>query len=100
MRQADRTDVEARRAAEKEASDWLKEQEAEFNRRYERELMNPREALSLGSISEIVPTNVVLPTPKPPAMTILADFGPLPPGLGAAGASVLVTDITSSGSCC
>jgi acetyl-CoA carboxylase carboxyltransferase component len=45
---------EARRAAAKEATDWLKAQEAEFNRRYEKELMNPREALSLGSISEIV----------------------------------------------
>jgi acetyl-CoA carboxylase carboxyltransferase component len=44
----------AKRDAEKEANEWLKAQEAEFNRRYERELMNPREALSLGSISEIV----------------------------------------------
>ena len=33
--------------------------EAELNQRYERELMNPREALSLGSISEIVmPTDL------------------------------------------
>jgi acetyl-CoA carboxylase carboxyltransferase component len=40
--------------AEKEAADWLRAQEAEFNRRYEKELMNPREALSLGSISEMV----------------------------------------------
>jgi len=38
---------------------WVKEQEAAFNARYERELMNPKEALSLGSISEIVmPTDV------------------------------------------
>ena len=36
------------------AEEWLKAQEAESNQRYERELMNPREALSLGSISEIV----------------------------------------------
>jgi acetyl-CoA carboxylase carboxyltransferase component len=44
---------------EKEASDWLKAEEAKFNQRYERELMNPREALSLGSISEIVmPTDL------------------------------------------
>ena len=42
-----------------EVADWLKAQEAEFNQRYERELMNPREALSLGSISEIVmPTDL------------------------------------------
>jgi acetyl-CoA carboxylase carboxyltransferase component len=44
----------ARKEAQREASDWLKAEEGEFNRRYERELMNPREALSLGSISEIV----------------------------------------------
>jgi acetyl-CoA carboxylase carboxyltransferase component len=38
---------------------WMKEQEAAFSARYERELMNPKEALSLGSISEIVmPTDV------------------------------------------
>ena len=38
---------------------WVKAQEAAFNARYEKELMNPREALSLGSISEIVmPTEV------------------------------------------
>ena len=41
--------------AEAEVSEWVKTQEAEFNARYERELMNPKEALSLGSISEIVP---------------------------------------------
>lgn len=45
--------------AEAEAAAWLKEQEAVFNARYEKELMNPKEALSLGSISEIVmPTDV------------------------------------------
>jgi acetyl-CoA carboxylase carboxyltransferase component len=49
----------ARKDAEKEAAEWLRAQEAEFNQRYERELMNPREALSLGSISEIVmPTDL------------------------------------------
>lgn len=36
------------------AADWLKEQEALLSQRYEAELMNPREALSLGSISQIV----------------------------------------------
>jgi acetyl-CoA carboxylase carboxyltransferase component len=40
--------------ARQQAEDWLREQEAAFNARYEKELMNPREALSLGSISEIV----------------------------------------------
>ncbi len=40
--------------AREQAEDWLREQEAAFNARYEKELMNPREALSLGSISEIV----------------------------------------------
>jgi acetyl-CoA carboxylase carboxyltransferase component len=44
---------------EKEAADWLKAEEAKFNQQYERQLMNPREALSLGSISEIVmPTDL------------------------------------------
>ncbi|KPK11121.1 MAG: acetyl-CoA carboxylase carboxyltransferase subunit [Myxococcales bacterium SG8_38] len=45
--------------AEAEVAAWVKEQEAAFNIRYEKELMNPKEALSLGSISEIVmPTDV------------------------------------------
>ncbi len=46
----EREDPGGKRAAQ----DWLKAQEAEMNGRYERELMNPREALSLGSISEII----------------------------------------------
>jgi acetyl-CoA carboxylase carboxyltransferase component len=50
---------DAKRDAEKEVAEWLRAKEAEFNQRYERELMNPREALSLGSISEIVmPTDL------------------------------------------
>ena len=40
--------------AKKEAAQWLKEEEGKLGARYERELMNPKEALSLGSISEIV----------------------------------------------
>lgn len=45
--------------AEREAAEWVKSEEAKLNQRYERELMNPREALSLGSISEIVmPTDL------------------------------------------
>ena len=47
-------DEASRASAEREVGDWLKAKEAEFNQRYERELMNPKEALSLGSISEIV----------------------------------------------
>ena len=46
-----KADVET---AKREVAEWLRAKEAEFNQRYERELMNPREALSLGSISEIV----------------------------------------------
>jgi acetyl-CoA carboxylase carboxyltransferase component len=47
---------EARAAAEakEEAAAWLRSREAELAARYEREIMNPREALSLGSISRIV----------------------------------------------
>jgi len=45
--------------AEKDAADWLKAEEALLNSRYERELMNPKEALSLGSISSLVmPTDL------------------------------------------
>ncbi|MHB1398012.1 MAG: acyl-CoA carboxylase subunit beta [Trichloromonadaceae bacterium] len=50
---------EAKKDAEREAADWLKAREAELNQRYEKELMNPKEALSLGSISSIVmPTDL------------------------------------------
>nr|WP_304441140.1 carboxyl transferase domain-containing protein [Geobacter sp. DSM 9736] len=50
---------EAKRDAEKEAADWLKAQEAALNQRYEKELMNPKEGLALGSISSIVmPTDL------------------------------------------
>jgi len=50
---ASKADAEADMAA------WAKEQDAAFGAQYERELMNPKEALSLGSISEIVmPTDV------------------------------------------
>ncbi len=49
--------LEAKNRAAKSDSDaanWLKEQETLLSQRYEAELMNPREALSLGSISQIV----------------------------------------------
>jgi acetyl-CoA carboxylase carboxyltransferase component len=46
-------------ASEAEVAEWTRAEEAKLNQRYERELMNPREALSLGSISEIVmPTDL------------------------------------------
>ena len=45
--------------AEKEGADWLRAEEALLNTRYEKELMNPKEALSLGSISSLVmPTDL------------------------------------------
>ncbi len=50
---------DAKKDAEREAADWLKTQEAELNLRYEKELMNPKEGLALGSISSIVmPTDL------------------------------------------
>jgi acetyl-CoA carboxylase carboxyltransferase component len=50
---------DAKVEAEKETADWLKAQEGALNLRYERELMNPKEGLSLGSISSIVmPTDL------------------------------------------
>ncbi len=45
---------EAAEAAGAAVAEWVKAQEAELAQRYERELMNPNEALSLGSISQIV----------------------------------------------
>jgi acetyl-CoA carboxylase carboxyltransferase component len=48
------SETDARAAAEKSARQWAKEQEALLAQRYEQELMNPNEALSLGSISQIV----------------------------------------------
>jgi acetyl-CoA carboxylase carboxyltransferase component len=49
----------AKKDADKEGGEWIKAQEAALNRRYERELMNPKEGLSLGSISSIVmPTDL------------------------------------------
>ncbi|MBT1072138.1 acyl-CoA carboxylase subunit beta [Pelotalea chapellei] len=49
----------AKKDAEKESAEWLKLQEAALNQRYEKELMNPREGLALGSISSIVmPTDL------------------------------------------
>jgi len=45
---------EARELGSAEARKWLAEQEAGYNALYEKELMNPKEALSLGSISQIV----------------------------------------------
>lgn len=42
-----------RAEAKTQGPEWLKARESELNARYERELMNPREALSLGSISRL-----------------------------------------------
>jgi acetyl-CoA carboxylase carboxyltransferase component len=51
--------TDAKREAEKEAAEWLKAEEAALNLRYEKELMNPKEGLALGSISSIVmPTDL------------------------------------------
>ena len=45
---------QAQAQAQQAAADYLAGIEAELNARYERELMNPNEALSLGSISQLV----------------------------------------------
>jgi acetyl-CoA carboxylase carboxyltransferase component len=50
---------EAKMDAEKDAADWLKIEDAALNMRYEKELMNPKEGLALGSISSLVmPTDL------------------------------------------
>ncbi len=48
---------EAKKDAELEAADWLKLEEAALNLKYEKELMNPKEGLALGSISSLVMPN-------------------------------------------
>jgi len=48
------SEADARANAEKSVRQWSREQEAVLAQRYEQELMNPNEALSLGSISQIV----------------------------------------------
>lgn len=45
---------DALQAAEELVNSWAKQQETDLAQRYEREIMNPEEALSLGSISQIV----------------------------------------------
>jgi acetyl-CoA carboxylase carboxyltransferase component len=50
---------EAAATAKHEALAWLRGVEAELSARYERELMNPREALALGSISRLVMPNEI-----------------------------------------
>jgi acetyl-CoA carboxylase carboxyltransferase component len=45
---------QAREAAQQLVGDWVKSEEALLAQRYTQELMNPNEALSLGSISQIV----------------------------------------------
>jgi acetyl-CoA carboxylase carboxyltransferase component len=50
---------EATKDSEKDVADWLKLEEAALNMRYEKELMNPKEGLALGSISSLVmPTDL------------------------------------------
>ncbi len=48
------SEAQAKALAEESVQKWAKEQEALLAARYEQELMNPNEALSLGSISQIV----------------------------------------------
>ncbi|MFA5701696.1 MAG: carboxyl transferase domain-containing protein, partial [Desulfuromonas sp.] len=51
--------VEAKRESEKQAAMWLQQEEAKLNTLYEKELMNPKEGLALGSISSLVmPTDL------------------------------------------
>jgi len=48
------SEEQAKEAASELVANWVKSEEALLAKRYERELMNPNEALSLGSISQIV----------------------------------------------
>ncbi len=46
--------IEAKSIAQDLVAPWIKQEEMQLAQRYERELMNPKEALSLGSVSQIV----------------------------------------------
>jgi acetyl-CoA carboxylase carboxyltransferase component len=48
------SEAQAKDTAQQLVTDWVKSEEALLAQRYARELMNPNEALSLGSISQIV----------------------------------------------
>lgn len=48
------TQDEAKASAQESVAEWVKSAEADLAKRYEREIMNPEEALSLGSVSQIV----------------------------------------------
>ncbi|MDR1010467.1 MAG: hypothetical protein LBM04_04985 [Opitutaceae bacterium] len=53
------TEEAAQKEAAQESAEWLRAREAELGHRYEKELMNPKEGLALGSISKIVmPTDL------------------------------------------
>ncbi|MBP7616795.1 MAG: hypothetical protein KA756_14170, partial [Steroidobacteraceae bacterium] len=54
LRTSGMAEEEAGVVAKRHVDAWVKESEAALATRYERELMNPNEALSLGSISQIV----------------------------------------------
>jgi acetyl-CoA carboxylase carboxyltransferase component len=54
QRAAGLSESEAQSTAEQLVADWVKAEEHLLAQRYEQELMNPNEALSLGSISQIV----------------------------------------------
>ena len=53
-RDAGGDEAEVRREAEREVSRWFAGEDAKLIARYEGDIMNPREALSLGSISQMV----------------------------------------------
>ena len=54
LRGAAASEAQAAELAKQRVDAWVKESEARLAARYEAELMNPNEALSLGSISQIV----------------------------------------------
>jgi hypothetical protein len=54
LRETEVSEAEASRTAIQKVAQWLAGEEGLLAKRYERELMNPREALSLGSISQLV----------------------------------------------
>ncbi len=68
----------ARRGDSDDTRAWVRAREAELSARYERELMNPREALSLGSISSLVMPDELRATLGRAMLMFLRHYTPAP----------------------
>ena len=74
------SDADADYHASAVASEWAKVAEADLAKRYEREIMNPEEALSLGSVSQIVMPSDLRAVIAKHLMFCLRHYTPAPMG--------------------